>query len=130
MDRDAERVAERGTRRHPHPQSGERPGTDADDDGVEIGRGVARLGQALEDLRRQNLRVCAGVDSGPGRERPRGVGGLWVEAHDSRSDRRGGGVDGKHKHDVPGYSHSTGLPRAGRPADFRSPFRRVVLVQM
>ena len=103
VHRNAERIAERGGCHHSHPQAGERTGAHTDDDRIEFCRRVPGLGEALENLGSEVLRVCAGI-LGHARRQGFRPDSVTTETDESGGHGRGGGIDSEHEHDVPAYA--------------------------
>ena len=92
VHRDAQRMTVSGGGRHPGPQTGERAGTAAHHDRVEIGHRQPGVGQRGQHVRGEPFGVRPGVDGDPFGQH----GAVRAVApHDAGSHRRGGGVEGE-----------------------------------
>ena len=79
-----------GGGRHAGPQTGERAGTTAHHDRVEVGHRQFGVGERGQHVRREPFGVRAGIDGDPfGEDRE------IVTPHDPRGDGRSGGVEGQ-----------------------------------
>jgi hypothetical protein len=102
VHRCAQGITESRCGSHSDPEAGERSRAYPDDDRVEISRPVTRLGNALEDVRREDLGVGARVDGHAHRERVHRVSarGSCREPDDSGGHGGCGRIDGENKHGI------------------------------
>ncbi|GAA2708659.1 hypothetical protein GCM10010429_22150 [Micromonospora olivasterospora] len=93
--RDAEHLAHGGRGDQPHPQPGERAGTEPGDDRAQVGGAGVDVGEDRVDLRREQLAVRAGVDGAPLRAR---YDALRRDLDQRRGHRGGRGIHHQYEH--------------------------------